>query len=129
VAGGLLPAADGGPKKVDFGREIRPILADTCFKCHGPDEGARDSALRLDTKEGAFADLGEYRAIVPGELAKSELYRRITSEDPELHMPPVDSGRKLSPQQIESLKLWIASSRPGSIRSSFPRRRRLRKRR
>ena len=65
--------------EIDFSRDIRPILSDACFQCHGPDSKTREADLRLDTKEGAFAELGGHRAIVPEKLDESELYRRITS--------------------------------------------------
>ena len=92
---------------VDFSRDIQPILSDVCYKCHGPDEKQRVSDLRLDEKDGALADIGGYRAIVPGNLDNSELYRRITSDDEEQKMPPPDSGRTLSDQQITLLTNWI----------------------
>ncbi len=89
---------------VDFNREIRPILADTCFACHGPDEQQRKAKLRLDTKDGAFAKAG---IIVAGKSAESRLIKRITSKDPNSVMPPVTSGHKLTDRQIELLKNWI----------------------
>jgi hypothetical protein len=95
------------PPMVQFNRDIRPILSDTCFKCHGPDKAKRKADLRFDTEAGAFADLGGHRAIVPGDLARSELYRRITAADEEERMPPIRSGRKLTAQQIDLLRRWI----------------------
>jgi hypothetical protein len=95
------------PKTIEFNRDIRPILADQCFTCHGPDKAKRKADLRLDTREGAFADLGGYRALVPGNLDKSELYRRITAADKEDRMPPVRSGRRLTRRQIALFKRWI----------------------
>ncbi len=106
----LLPAASlrtvsaDGAKPVDFNREIRPILSDTCFACHGPDENQRKSKLRFDTKEGAFAKPG---VIVAGKSAESRLIKRITSKDPNAVMPPPDSGHKLTEKQLELLKRWI----------------------
>ena len=94
-------------KPVDFDREIRPILSDTCFTCHGPDEKARISGLRLDTKEGAFADRGGYRVIVPGKSAESKLYLKISSKDDSIRMPPVWSGRSLTAAQIDLICRWI----------------------
>src|SRR5207244_76442 len=94
---------------VDFQREIRPILADNCFKCHGPDEAQRKAKLRLDTKQGAFATLDDgSAAFVAKQPGKSEAIRRITSTDVEQHMPPADSGKKLTPRQIELLRRWVA---------------------
>jgi hypothetical protein len=95
------------PQTVEFNRDIRPILSDTCFNCHGPDQKKRKADLHFDTKEGAFADLGGYRAIVPGNLDKSELFRRISAEDEAERMPPVRSGRKLTRRQIELFRRWI----------------------
>ncbi|MCH8048369.1 MAG: hypothetical protein IID44_32130, partial [Planctomycetes bacterium] len=87
------------PTPVDFGRQIRPIFSNTCFTCHGPDEKARDSELRLDTKAGAFIDLDGHRAIVPGKPLASSLYLRLVSQDEDERMPPPDSGRKLTAEQ------------------------------
>jgi hypothetical protein len=104
---GRVPKSMAGSqqgKGIDFNREIRPILSDNCFTCHGPDEKQRMAGLRFDTKEGAFARAG---VIVPGDAAKSRLYKRITATDPEQLMPPVYSGHKLTDRQIESLRKWI----------------------
>jgi Protein of unknown function (DUF1553)/Protein of unknown function (DUF1549)/Planctomycete cytochrome C/Concanavalin A-like lectin/glucanases superfamily len=96
-------------KKVDFNYQIRPILSDKCFNCHGPDAGKRKAGLRLDTKEGALARLkSDGHAIVPGNLEESELVNRITSEDETDRMPPSSLGRSLSARDIELLKAWIA---------------------
>ena len=94
--------------EVSFDRDIRPILSDNCFHCHGPDAKKRKAELRLDIKEGALADLGGYAAVAPGNPAKSELFLRITSDDPEERMPPHDSNRHLSKKEIDLLKEWIA---------------------
>src|SRR5206468_9213457 len=79
----LSPAEAGSPPdKVDFNRQIKPLLSDRCYKCHGPDETARKAKLRLDQKEGAFKKVENGMFVVkPGDLAKSELYRRITATD------------------------------------------------
>ena len=92
---------------VDFARDVLPILSDNCFHCHGPDEKARKAKLRLDTKEGAFRVRDGEAVIVPGKSAESELVRRITADDPDEVMPPPKSNRKLTPQQIETLKRWV----------------------
>jgi len=88
----LRPAAaapgEAGSKPVDFDREIRPILSDTCFACHGPDEKQRMAKLRLETKEGAFADCGGYQLITPVDSAKSRLYQRISAADKNKCMLP-----------------------------------------
>jgi hypothetical protein len=101
-----LAAEAAGP--VNFSRDIKPILSNTCYKCHGPDENERKAKLRLDTHAGALAALesGDH-AVVPGRSAESALYQRIVSEDPNEKMPPATSGKTLTPQQIELLKRWI----------------------
>ncbi|MCH8285671.1 hypothetical protein IIB79_03995 [candidate division KSB1 bacterium] len=87
------------PAKVDFNRDIRPILSDICFHCHGPDKNQRQADLRFDNKQGAFADRDGSRAIVPGDLSNSELYQRIIATDPDERMPPADADRKLNRRQ------------------------------
>ncbi len=91
-----------------FNAEIRPILSEFCFECHGPDAQQRKSGLRLDTHEGAVADLGHGAAVVPGQPSASLLLERVTSQDPDEVMPPPSSGKQVSPEQIESLRRWIA---------------------
>lgn len=93
--------------EITFNRDIRPILSNNCFACHGFDEKERKADLRLDTPEGALADLGGYRAIVPGDLANSEAWQRITSEDDDEVMPPPDSHGKLTQDQKQTVKKWI----------------------
>ena len=86
-----------------FNRHIRPILADRCFTCHGPDANAREAELRLDTAEAAHEWV-----IVPGDAASSEVIARITSDDPDLRMPPADSKKPaLSAEQVEIIRQWI----------------------
>jgi mono/diheme cytochrome c family protein len=92
----------------DFNRDIRPILADKCFACHGPDAVSKKIRLRLDSEEAATADLGRgRRAIVPGNPEQSQLVRRITAGDEATRMPPVDSGHKLSQAEIDLLVEWV----------------------
>src|SRR5215467_11657075 len=98
---------DSKPKGVDFNRDIRPIFSDNCFACHGPDEKQRMVNLRLDTKEGAFADRGGYQVIVPGKAAESKLYQRISSKEPGNRMPPATFEQKLTEKQIELIRQWI----------------------
>ncbi|QDV51971.1 PSD1 and planctomycete cytochrome C domain-containing protein [Gimesia fumaroli] len=88
--------------KGDFSRDIRPILSNNCFFCHGPDEKHREADLRLDTRAGAFES-----AIVPGNLKESALIERILSTDADVQMPPADSGKTLKPAEIELLKQWV----------------------
>jgi mono/diheme cytochrome c family protein len=116
------PARAAGPAKsgIDFNRDIRPILAENCFACHGPDEKARKAKLRLDTKAGALGELrhGGY-AIVPGKPEKSDVIARITAAEPSEIMPPAKSGKKLKPEQIELIHRWIAEGAPWSEHWAF----------
>jgi hypothetical protein len=100
----------------DFNRDIRPILSNNCFLCHGPDETSRKAKLRLDTKDGAFAKAG---VIVPGDAAKSRLIQRITTTDPNRLMPPPDSGHKLTTAQIETLQRWVNEGAQWGLHWSF----------
>lgn len=92
---------------ISFQRDVRPILSDKCFACHGPDAHTREADLRLDTPEGALADLGGYAAIVPGDSEKSEVIYRITTDDDLDLMPPEDFHKPLKPEEIEILKRWV----------------------
>ncbi|MFO1020073.1 MAG: DUF1549 domain-containing protein [Planctomycetales bacterium] len=104
----FAPTVRAAGPKISFDRQIRPILSDTCFKCHGFDENERKAGLRLDTRDGILAK-GESgsAAVVPGKSAESELLRRLTTSDASTKMPPPDSGRTLTPQQIDLIKQWI----------------------
>lgn len=97
------------PSKLSFNQDIRAILSDACFQCHGPDDQQRHGGLRLDQAAAAYG-AGESGsvAIVPGKVDESELNRRITSDDPDLQMPPPDSGKTLTKAQVELLRRWIA---------------------
>lgn len=98
-------AADGDP---DFSRDILPLLSNNCFKCHGPDEADRQAGLRLDQQAGSIAKLESgHTAVIPGKSGESELFRRISSSDSDLKMPPEDSGKKLTDAQIELMRKWI----------------------
>ncbi len=105
VAGLVVTLNSANGDEISFNRDIRPILSDACFHCHGPDKNKRKGSLNLDTEEGARADLGDHFAVVPGKPAESELVRRITSTDAKKRMPP--SGSALSPEQIQTLTRWI----------------------
>ena len=108
VQNAAAPSA-ASSRRIDFSRDIRPILSDKCFACHGPDAPNNKSPLRFDTEAHAFADLGEgRRAIVRSHPEKSELVRRITAEDESLRMPPAYSTHKLTKQEIERLTGWVA---------------------
>src|SRR6188508_353972 len=95
--------------KIGYRHDVLPILSDRCFKCHGPDSAARQAGLRLDRAEDATAELDSgTKAIVPGDVAKSELVARITSTDPDVMMPPPDSGKVLSEAEKTVLRRWVA---------------------
>jgi hypothetical protein len=95
---------------INFSRDILPLLSDNCFKCHGPDEANRESDLRLDRHETAIAKLDSGQtAVVAGKSSQSELFKRIATTDSDLKMPPPDSGKKLTTQQIELIRKWIDS--------------------
>ena len=102
---------------IDFARDIKPILSDKCYACHGPDgnrrEGGGEDGLRLDTEPGAFADLGGYQAIVAGNLDSSEMITRITSEDPDIVMPPSEHPKSLTKAEVELLKSWVSQGQNG----------------
>src|SRR4051794_16403209 len=91
----LLPAVPGRAAEppLQFNRDVRPVLSDACFQCHGPDKAKRKANLRLDTEEGAFADHDGRKALVPGKPAESELLRRVTAQDATERMPPAKAHR------------------------------------
>jgi mono/diheme cytochrome c family protein len=111
LAPACLPAAPAEPRqRISFNRDIRPILSDNCFACHGPDSGNRQAGLRLDVAEQATTELDSgARAIVPEDVDASELVARIISTDPDTVMPPPEAkiGR-LTEEQVDLLKRWIA---------------------
>ncbi|MBI3862423.1 MAG: DUF1553 domain-containing protein [Planctomycetia bacterium] len=107
----LQAAEPGGAPagaSVEFNRDVRPILSDNCYQCHGPDKVQRKADLRLDTEAGATLDLGGRRALVPGDVEHSELYQRLVAADAAERMPPAKSGKKLAPAQVETIRRWIA---------------------
>jgi uncharacterized membrane protein len=105
---GSTVASTSSQRRIDFNREIRPILSDKCFVCHGPDAPSKKIKLRLDSEESAKSDLGRgRRAITPGSPAQSELVRRITSTDDLMRMPPADSGHQLTKDEIALLIAWV----------------------
>lgn len=111
----------------DFNAQIRPILSDHCFQCHGPDGNRRKADLRLDTKEGLFGVLPStnsekssiHAPVTPGSLKESLIWERILSDDPEEQMPPPDANKALTPSQIESIKKWIESGAPYETHWAF----------
>src|SRR2546421_186986 len=103
-------AAARADDRVDFTHDVQPILADNCYFCHGPDGNKRKADLRLDTldpKLGPFAARDGYSILVPGKLDDSVLIMRITSDDPDAHMPPAKANRHLSDRQIDVIKRWV----------------------
>lgn len=108
VIAGQVSFAAEPIKRIDFSRDIRPILSNTCFTCHGPNEEKREADLRLDEKTSAFSKLdSDETAVVPGNRKKSALYQRIATKDQDLIMPPADNDKKLTPEQIEMIGEWI----------------------
>ena len=96
------------PAKIEFNRDIRPILSDKCFFCHGFDEKKREAKLRLDVREDAIAK----KAFIPGKPDQSALVKRIFTKDADDLMPPADSHKQLTAAQKELLKRWVAGSKP-----------------
>ncbi|MBL9175132.1 MAG: DUF1549 domain-containing protein, partial [Verrucomicrobiales bacterium] len=121
VTAGSVPAAEPArPATLAFNRDIRPILSDHCFACHGTDARKRKAGLRLDLAEGAYAtNKHGIPAILPGNLSGSEVWKRITTEDPEEIMPPPDSHKPLSSEQREILRRWIEQGAPYQRHWSF----------
>ena len=100
-------SAEDVASQIDFNRDIRPLLSSNCIACHGPDPEKREAGLRLDTQDGSQVDLGGYAAITPGDHSTSELFERITTEDPDLRMPPEGKGRRFTHEEIALLTRWI----------------------
>ncbi|MGI9543631.1 MAG: DUF1549 domain-containing protein, partial [Cyclobacteriaceae bacterium] len=97
------------PEKIDFNFHIKPILADRCYKCHGPDDNAREAEFRLDLEQEAFAKLkgSGGHAFVKGNIGKSVVWKRITSPDPDFQMPPPESNLSLSTKEKALITKWI----------------------
>ncbi len=110
AAANSLPAAaaEGVPAPISFNRDIRPILSDNCYACHGPDKNTRKAKLRLDQAADALAEHAHGRPIVPGDPDHSSVITRLLSTDPDEVMPPPKTGKKLSAAQVEMLRQWIA---------------------
>jgi hypothetical protein len=109
VTTGVTPAqdVDDSASLIRFNRDIRPILSDKCFQCHGPDAKSREAELRLDERHDAVADRGGNAAVVAGKAADSGIMRRILTDDPDVRMPPAATGKSLSPREIALLRAWI----------------------
>lgn len=108
----ILPVAAFGadapiPTKPEYNRDVRPILADACFRCHGFDKNTREGDRRLDTREGAMADNGGIQAVVPGKLKESDLHERIHTGDEDDMMPPKKAHRQLTEREKAIIDRWI----------------------
>ena len=110
-AGEITTSESPSPLSPDliFQKEIRPLLADRCFRCHGPDSEQRQADLRLDIRDSAIDERSGRAAIVPSRPEQSEILRRLTSDDPEIQMPPPGQGDRWTSQQVDRLRQWIAS--------------------
>lgn len=108
-ASGAEPSAD----PVEYQRDIRPILSNHCFRCHGPDAETREADLRLDTRDGLFGEASSGDSLIaPGQAAASELYRRLAAEHDDERMPPADANKPLNDQQIALVRRWIEEGAP-----------------
>lgn len=108
-------ACDVGAAEIDFNRDIRPILSDKCYQCHGPDSAHRAADLRFDIEEAAKADLGGYRAVDVESPDESEMLARIDSDDEDVVMPPPEAHKPLSDKDKQTLRDWIAAGAPWSL--------------
>ena len=107
IASAVLCMAATPAASIEFARDVRPILANNCFQCHGPDPAHREGKLRLDVWPTAGKTRGGQAVVNSANLSDSELIERITSDDPDVRMPPPDSGKSLKPDQIETLRRWV----------------------
>ncbi|MGY8653863.1 MAG: DUF1553 domain-containing protein [Verrucomicrobiia bacterium] len=110
---GELVTSAASSATVDFNRDVRPILSDNCFACHGPDQNARKAGLRFDTRDGLFASLKDGRKLIaPGSPARSELLAKLLHKDLDERMPPLETNKELSPKQIATVRAWIEQGAP-----------------
>ena len=115
--GSVVAAPDDS--KIDFNRDIRPILSENCFSCHGPDEEHRKGKLRLDLKEGAFEEREGFPAFKAGNLEESESWYRITTDDEDDVMPPPKFKKSLTAKQKDLIKRWILEGAEWNSHWSF----------
>ena len=114
----FLSAAHAAEETVQFNRDIRPIVAENCFHCHGPDPGTRKAGLRLDTEAGFFAARVDKKGkeepptIIKGKADQSTLYQRMLSTDEDEIMPPPETHKKLKPAEIALVRRWIEQGAP-----------------
>ncbi|MDG1051521.1 MAG: hypothetical protein P8R46_15030, partial [Planctomycetota bacterium] len=116
----LVAPAIGQEARVDFAAEVRPLLSDRCFPCHGPGLADPAAGLRLDQRSSAVDELG-FAAIVPGDAEASELFSRLQHADPERRMPPVSSKLELEEHEVALLRRWIQEGAPYGEHWSFTR--------
>ena len=108
ILGGVLTTAQAqSSRSVEFNRDIRPILSDNCFVCHGPDNNLRKANLRLDQDKGLFDEKEGVRILAPGKPESSELFKRLIHEKRSERMPPAKTKKELTKGQIELVRLWI----------------------
>ncbi len=116
----MLPVASTEAEEIRFNRDIRPIISDNCYACHGPDENTRKANLRLDIEANAFIPHGKYEAaIIKGDPENSPLYQRIITEDEDDIMPPLDSHKELSKEDIELIEQWIREGADWEVHWAF----------
>ncbi|MGA0030264.1 MAG: DUF1549 domain-containing protein, partial [Opitutales bacterium] len=115
----LISASAFAAEDIRFNRDIRPILSENCFYCHGQDPKHREADLRLDVRDEAVKAHDGVTAIVPGKPEQSEMLKRLLSHDPDDQMPPPESNRKVTPAQIELIRRWIAQGAPYEKHWSF----------
>ena len=120
----LATQAVAAPATVNFDRDIRPILSKNCFECHGPDFSSRETKWRLDIEQDVYQRRDGVALVVPGDTLQSELLRRISTSDADKRMPPVDSGKSLTPAQIDTIAAWIRQGAKWEGHWSFTRPRR-----
>ncbi len=116
---GFAPQLVFAAEPVDFSRDIRPLLSNKCFQCHGPDESSREADLRLDVKASVFTVSEEGAAVVPGRPEESALIMRVASDDEDIVMPPADSNLSLTSEEISLLKRWVSEGAKWSEHWSF----------
>ena len=119
AASPAAPSTTEPAEAVDFQRDVRPILSDNCFQCHGPDSKTRMAELRLDTREGAFAQRKSGTPIVARDPQASLLYQRVAAKDPARRMPPAFTNKELTAEQIDLLKRWIERGASWELHWSF----------
>ncbi|NOZ38696.1 MAG: DUF1553 domain-containing protein [Planctomycetes bacterium] len=114
-----FPTVSQAESPIDFDRDIKPILSDNCYHCHGPDSESREAELRLDQKDSVFSERDGYWIVQPGNLGESELIARLVTSDPDELMPPAESGKELTAEQIELMRRWVAAGAPWKEHWSF----------